>query len=409
MVAVTSFPPLLQSNRSRQYQPRAANTHSNSPQIASVTVVTPSPRGAGASVAATNAFAAHRLPSPAAPLPAPKAATSSATATSAGPVQVGADTPSPRGVAADGSFQSSRGRKKLSAAQPLRTPSALARLPLPASSAATSFAASAPSAASVASAPSAASVTSAASASSASSIPVGASSISPSTCCASPSAASASPAANSPGASQPAENSRNASPETTSTAPPAQVAQVGSAAASPAATPSDCEWLTEVSVLAHLSHPNLISLVGYCVHHHHRMLVYPSHPPVPLPPVSFLLPVPLPLPESSSSSSPLPLSLHLSPVSLLSLFPSLQGEREWLTEVSVLAHLSHPNLISLVGYCTHHHHRMLIYPYLPNGFLERKLFRLPAKETPLTWQQRIGIEVGAAKGLAYLHEEMDKP
>ncbi|CAI6008991.1 unnamed protein product [Closterium sp. NIES-65] len=206
----------------------AANSSGTAPQVASPAVVTPSPRGnAGASGAATNFFAMHRLPSPAAPLPAPKSATSSATSKTAGPVQLGLDIQSPRGVAALGSFQSPRGRKKPSAAQPLRTPSALARLPLPASSAAASFAASAPP------------VPSAASASSAYSIPVGASSISPSTRSASPSAASASPAAHSPGTNQPAENpSRNASPRTGGGATPAQVAQVGSATPSPAATPT---------------------------------------------------------------------------------------------------------------------------------------------------------------------------
>ncbi|CAI5963904.1 unnamed protein product [Closterium sp. NIES-65] len=407
---------------------------------------------AGASVAATNAFAAHRLPSPAAPLPAPKAATSSATATSAGPVQVGADAPSPRGVAAGGSFQSPRGRKKPSAAQPLRTPSALARLPLPASSAAASFAASAPSAAS------------ASSASSASSISVGASSISPSTRSASPSAASASPAAHSPGASQPTENSRNASPKTAGAAPPAQVAQVGSAAASPAATPSVAPPAAGIAAAAvPLPLPASGEIAARAAAASSAQPASPAggagaggaggvggaggagdaRAVIPPSPSAALLgasdwgvggggernvgslgrhgedgdPKGHLSTRNTSSFSHLsrPSSLPSSPTTALPCSHQgerewlTEGEREWLTEVSVLAHLSHPNLISLVGYCAHHHHRMLVYPYLPNGSLERKLFGLPAKETLLTWQQRIGIAVGAAKGLAYLHEEMDRP
>ena len=89
----------------------------------------------------------------------------------------------------------------------------------------------------------------------------------------------------------------------------------------------------------------------------------------------------------------------------------MQGEREWITEVSFLALLSHPNLISLVGYCAHADQRLLVYEYAPNRSLDEWLFghdngaTLPA----LTWKQRLGIARGAAKGLAYLHEEAEHP
>ncbi|TYH93111.1 hypothetical protein ES332_A13G230200v1 [Gossypium tomentosum] len=84
----------------------------------------------------------------------------------------------------------------------------------------------------------------------------------------------------------------------------------------------------------------------------------------------------------------------------------LQGHREWLTEVVFLAQLSHPHLVKLIGYCCEDKHRLLVYEYMPRGSLENQLF---AKySVPLPWSTRMKIALGAAKGLAYLHEA-EKP
>ncbi|GJP75513.1 hypothetical protein CLOP_g14479 [Closterium sp. NIES-67] len=84
-----------------------------------------------------------------------------------------------------------------------------------------------------------------------------------------------------------------------------------------------------------------------------------------------------------------------------------QGEREWLTEVSFLGLLEHPNLVHLVGYCAEADQRLLVYEFLPRGSLEFLLFGEEAEADPLTWHQRLKIAYGAAKGLAYLHEEAE--
>lgn len=79
----------------------------------------------------------------------------------------------------------------------------------------------------------------------------------------------------------------------------------------------------------------------------------------------------------------------------------LQGHREWLTEVNFLGQLRHPNLVKLIGYCCEDDHRLLVYEFMYRGSLENHLFRKTA--APLSWSTRMMIALGAAKGLAFLH------
>jgi serine/threonine protein kinase len=53
---------------------------------------------------------------------------------------------------------------------------------------------------------------------------------------------------------------------------------------------------------------------------------------------------------------------------------SLQGSAEFLVEVLLLTMLSHPNLVSLVGFCAQGDERLLVYEYMPFGSLESHLF-----------------------------------
>uniref|UniRef100_A0A2P2KNP0 non-specific serine/threonine protein kinase n=1 Tax=Rhizophora mucronata TaxID=61149 RepID=A0A2P2KNP0_RHIMU len=79
----------------------------------------------------------------------------------------------------------------------------------------------------------------------------------------------------------------------------------------------------------------------------------------------------------------------------------LQGHREWLTEVNFLGQLRHPNLVKLIGYCCEDDHRLLVYEFMFRGSLENHLFRKAT--VPLSWSKRMMIALGAAKGLAFLH------
>ncbi|CAN4117087.1 unnamed protein product [Withania somnifera] len=87
----------------------------------------------------------------------------------------------------------------------------------------------------------------------------------------------------------------------------------------------------------------------------------------------------------------------------------LQGHKEWVTEVNVLGVAEHRNLVRLVGYCAEDDERgiqrLLVYEYMPNRSVENHLSA--RSETPLSWAMRLKIAQDAARGLTYLHEEMD--
>ncbi|KAL8263287.1 hypothetical protein R6Q59_024636 [Mikania micrantha] len=87
----------------------------------------------------------------------------------------------------------------------------------------------------------------------------------------------------------------------------------------------------------------------------------------------------------------------------------LQGRKEWETEINVLGAVEHPNLVKLIGYCAEDCERgtylLLVYEYMVNGSVRD---RLSAKaETPLSWNTRLKVAQDAARGLTYLHEELN--
>ncbi|KAI3777895.1 hypothetical protein L1987_47698 [Smallanthus sonchifolius] len=81
-----------------------------------------------------------------------------------------------------------------------------------------------------------------------------------------------------------------------------------------------------------------------------------------------------------------------------------QGSREFLAEIEMLSRLHHRNLVKLFGICTEDHFRCLVYELVPNGSVESHLHGAD-KIAPLNWCARMKIALGAARGLAYLHED----
>ncbi|XVE96883.1 hypothetical protein REPUB_Repub02eG0262000 [Reevesia pubescens] len=80
-----------------------------------------------------------------------------------------------------------------------------------------------------------------------------------------------------------------------------------------------------------------------------------------------------------------------------------QGHKEWLAEINYLGQLHHPNLVKLIGYCLEDEHRLLVYEFMARGSMENHLFRRGSHFPPLSWGIRMKVALGAAKGLAFLH------
>ncbi|XP_047307918.1 cold-responsive protein kinase 1-like [Impatiens glandulifera] len=85
---------------------------------------------------------------------------------------------------------------------------------------------------------------------------------------------------------------------------------------------------------------------------------------------------------------------------------SKQGSKEFLTEINTIANVKHPNLVELIGCYNQGMRRMLVYEYLENNSLDHALLG-SKRTTNLEWGKRSAICIGTAKGLAYLHEELD--
>ncbi|CAK7343352.1 unnamed protein product [Dovyalis caffra] len=74
--------------------------------------------------------------------------------------------------------------------------------------------------------------------------------------------------------------------------------------------------------------------------------------------------------------------------------------------MDVIGKLKHPNIVRLAAYYYAKEEKLLVYDYLPNGSLHSLLHgnRGPGR-IPLDWTTRISLVLGAARGLAKIHEE----
>lgn len=84
-----------------------------------------------------------------------------------------------------------------------------------------------------------------------------------------------------------------------------------------------------------------------------------------------------------------------------------QAEKEFKVEVEAIGRVRHKNLVRLLGYCVEGAYRMLVYEYVDNGNLDQWLHGDVGEVSPVTWESRMNIILGTAKGLAYLHEGLE--
>ncbi|KAG7027273.1 Cold-responsive protein kinase 1, partial [Cucurbita argyrosperma subsp. argyrosperma] len=86
---------------------------------------------------------------------------------------------------------------------------------------------------------------------------------------------------------------------------------------------------------------------------------------------------------------------------------SMRGEREFIAELTSLSNIRHENLVVLKGFHVDGCQRYLVYDYMENNSLAHALQGVGENRMRLSWQARKDILIGVARGLAYLHEEVN--
>ncbi|KAL3506330.1 hypothetical protein ACH5RR_031712 [Cinchona calisaya] len=76
-------------------------------------------------------------------------------------------------------------------------------------------------------------------------------------------------------------------------------------------------------------------------------------------------------------------------------------------EIKTLGSIRHKNIVRFLGCCWNRSTRLLMYDYMPNGSLGSLLHE--RNGSPLEWELRYQILLGAAQGLAYLHHDCVPP
>ncbi|THG03409.1 hypothetical protein TEA_026316 [Camellia sinensis var. sinensis] len=92
---------------------------------------------------------------------------------------------------------------------------------------------------------------------------------------------------------------------------------------------------------------------------------------------------------------------------------SQQEAEEFWTEVKMLSKLRHTHLVALIGQCNDCQEMILVYEYVARGTLADYIYKTSRKESgittsALTWEQRLNICIGAARGLDCLHTGTDQ-
>ncbi|WOL20122.1 hypothetical protein Cni_G28924 [Canna indica] len=79
-------------------------------------------------------------------------------------------------------------------------------------------------------------------------------------------------------------------------------------------------------------------------------------------------------------------------------------EKEFGERIKAIAAMDHPNLVSLQAYYYSKDEKLLVYEYVPNGSLSSILHgNKISGHTPLNWEARLEIALGAARGIEYIH------
>ncbi|MED6217372.1 hypothetical protein PIB30_016996 [Stylosanthes scabra] len=79
---------------------------------------------------------------------------------------------------------------------------------------------------------------------------------------------------------------------------------------------------------------------------------------------------------------------------------------EFINEVASISRTSHVNIVSLLGFCYDQGRRALIYEFMPNGSLDKYIYKAGSPDAfcNLDWSILYKIAIGIAQGLEYLHQ-----
>ncbi|PON56320.1 Tyrosine-protein kinase [Trema orientale] len=93
---------------------------------------------------------------------------------------------------------------------------------------------------------------------------------------------------------------------------------------------------------------------------------------------------------------------------------SQEPDNDFAAQLSLVSRLKHEHFVELIGYCLEANNRILVYQFATLGSLHdilhgRKGVQGAEPGPALSWNQRVKIAYGAAKGLEFLHEKVQPP
>lgn len=93
---------------------------------------------------------------------------------------------------------------------------------------------------------------------------------------------------------------------------------------------------------------------------------------------------------------------------------SPEPESDFAAQLSMVSRLKNDHFTELIGYCLESNNRILVYQYAAMGSLHdvlhgRKGVQGAEPGPVLSWNQRVKVAYGAARGLEYLHEKVQPP
>ncbi|KAL8550832.1 hypothetical protein ACS0TY_000057 [Phlomoides rotata] len=80
--------------------------------------------------------------------------------------------------------------------------------------------------------------------------------------------------------------------------------------------------------------------------------------------------------------------------------------KDFMNEIATIGRIHHVNVINLVGYCAERSKRVLVYDFMPNGSLDKYIYKEDGVNS-LDWQTKYEIAIGVARGIEYLHRGCD--